>query len=301
MIFKDYYKILGFETSRVSMEEIRNAYREQAKKYHPDLNEDVNTAEERFKDINEAYRILSNPQSKRKYDRSWNSNIGKKRNKENNAKNMNTSNSAFGEIFNMFFGAKKEKKVEKETVKTKKVQAKGDNIETGINVSIEEAYFGANKKISLRAVDGKMKNFTVKIPAGIRNGEKIRLIGQGKTGTNGGKNGDLFIRINIENHKKFKLEGSNIYTYLELAPWEAALGTRVKVQGIDSEETVYIQKGIQSGEKIKIQGKGYKDSKGGRGDLIVEIRIMVPKNLNEEETKIFEKLKEISKFNPRQA
>ena len=110
MIFKDYYKILGFETNRVSMEEIRNAYREQAKKYHPDLNEDVNTAEERFKDINEAYRILSNPQSKRKYDRSWNSNIGKKRNKENNAKNMNTSNSAFGEIFNMFFGAKKEKK-----------------------------------------------------------------------------------------------------------------------------------------------------------------------------------------------
>ena len=301
MIFKDYYKILGFETSRVSMEEIRNAYREQAKKYHPDLNEDVNTAEERFKDINEAYRILSNPQSKRKYDRSWNSNIGKKRNKENNAKNMNTSNSAFGEIFNMFFGAKKEKKVEKETVKTKKVQAKGDNIETGINVSIEEAYFGANKKISLRAVDGKMKNFTVKIPAGIRNGEKIRLIGQGKTGTNGGKNGDLFIKINIENHKKFRLEGSNIYTYLELAPWEAALGTRVKVQGIDSEETVYIQKGIESGEKIKIQGKGYKDSKGGRGDLIVEIRIMVPKNLNEEETKIFEKLKEISKFNPRQA
>ena len=180
MIFKDYYKILGFETNRVSIEEIKNAYREQAKKYHPDLNDGSNGAEERFKDINEAYRILSNAQSKRKYDKSWNSNIGKVRNKENNAKNMNTSSNAFGEVFNMLFGAKKEKKVEKETVKNKKVQAKGDNIETGINVSIEEAYFGANKKISLRAVDGKMKNFTVKIPAGIRNGEKIRIIGQGK-------------------------------------------------------------------------------------------------------------------------
>ena len=111
MIFKDYYKILGFETNRVSIEEIRNAYREQAKKYHPDLNEGADGTEERFKDINEAYRILSNTQSKRKYDKSWNTNIGKKKNKENNAKNMNTSNTAFGEVFNMLFGAKKEKKV----------------------------------------------------------------------------------------------------------------------------------------------------------------------------------------------
>ena len=120
-----------------------------------------------------------------------------------------------------------------------------------------------------------------------------------KLGKNGGKNGDLFIRINIEKSKKFSLEGSNLYTYLELTPWEAALGTRIKIEGIDGAETVYIQKGIQSGERIKIQGKGYKDSKGGRGDLIAEIRIMVPKNLNEEEVKIFEKLKAISKFNPR--
>lgn len=144
-----------------------------------------------------------------------------------------------------------------------------------------------------------MKTFTVKVPAGIRNGEKIRLIGQGKTGKNGGKNGDLFIKITIDSDKKFKLEGCNIYTYLNLAPWEAALGTRIKVEGIDGGDMVYIPKGIQSGERIKIQGKGYKDSKGGRGDLIAEIRIMVPKKITEEETKIYEKLKEISKFNPR--
>jgi len=294
MLFKDYYKILGFETNKVSIEEIKNGFREQAKKYHPDLN---NGTEERFKDINEAYRILSNPGSRKKYDRAWNYNIGKVKNKEKNAKNMKSSDTIIGEAFNMFFGSKKEKaKPEK---KSNKPGVKGDNIDTGISVTIEEAFFGTTKKISLRAVDGSMKSFTVKIPAGIRNGEKIRLLGQGKPGQNGGKSGDLFIQISIENSKNFKLEGCNLYTYLQIAPWEAALGTRIKVEGIDGGEVVYIPKGIQSGERIKIQGKGYKDSKGGRGDLVAEIRIMVPKIINEEEVKLYEKLKAISKFSPR--
>ena len=152
MIFKDYYKILGFETNRVSIEEIKIAFREQAKKYHPDLNEGSGMAEERFKDINEAYRKLSNPASKRKYDRSWNSNIGKKRNREQNARNINQSDTVFGEVINMFFGAKKEQeeKPKKGKVKT---QIKGENIETAINVNIEEAFFGGTKKVSLRAID----------------------------------------------------------------------------------------------------------------------------------------------------
>ena len=144
-----------------------------------------------------------------------------------------------------------------------------------------------------------MKSFSVKIPAGIRNDEKIRLIGQGKKGENGGKNGDLLIKINIEEDKKYKLKGCNIYTDLKITPWEAALGTRLNIQGIDGEETVYIQKGIQSGDKIKIQGKGYKDGKGGRGDLIADVKIMIPKKLSEEEIALYEKLKEISSYNPR--
>ncbi len=153
MIFKDYYKILGLETNRVSIEEIKIKFREQAKKYHPDLNEDKEATEERFKDINEAYRILSNPASRRKYDRSWNSNIGKKKNKEQNGKNINSSDTVFGEVINMFFGAKKDK--EEIKPKNKKNQVKGENVETGINVSIEDAFFGCTKKISLRAMDRK--------------------------------------------------------------------------------------------------------------------------------------------------
>lgn len=299
MLFKDYYKILGFETNKVSEDEIKTSYREQAKKYHPDLNYGTEMSEERFKDINEAYRILSNPSEKRKYDRKWNNNIGRIKNKERNAKEGKNSDTLWGEAFNMFFGSKKIKQEEKQKDKNKKAQIKGDNIETAINIKIEEAFFGANKQISLRSVDGNMKTFTVKIPGGIREGEKIRLIGQGKPGKNGGKNGDLFININIEKDKRFKIEGSNLYTYLNITTWEAALGTRVKVEGLDGGDMVYIPKGIQSGERIKIQGKGYKNSKGGRGDLIAEVRIMVPKNLSEEETKLYEKLKKVSTYNPR--
>ena len=284
MIYKDYYKILDLKTSRVSIDEIKVAYRAAAKKYHPDLNVGDSLAEERIKDINEAYRTLSVPASKRKYDRIWNS-----RNNINNYQKIKGKN-----IFNMFLG---NTEINEET--DRKLPQRGEDIETEINVKLEEAFYGLEKKISLRTIDGKMKTFSVKVPDGIRNGEKIRLIGQGKTGKNGGKNGDLFIKINIENSKTFKLFSSDLYTDLLLTPWEAALGTRTNVQTIDGETTIYIPQGMESGEKIKIPNKGYKDGKGGRGDLVAEIKIVVPKKLTEEENNLFEKLKEVSKFSPR--
>ena len=289
MIFKDYYKILGLETSRVSIDEIKVAYRNAAKKYHPDVNIGDSLAEERIKDINEAYRILSMPNSKRKYDRIWNS-----QNLVNKKFNIKGKDS----IVKMFFGNIKQSYEEK-TEKKGKEPLRGENVETEINTTIYEAFNGLDKKISLRTVDGKMKTFTVTIPQGIRNGEKIRLIGQGKPGMNGGKNGDLFIKINIKNDKKFKLQGCDMYTDLLITPWEAALGTRVNIHSIDEETKVYIPQGIQSGEKIRIPGKGYKDGKGSRGDLIAEVKIMVPKKLTNEEKKIFEELDHVSTFNPR--
>lgn len=302
MIFKDYYKILGLENSKVSASEIKSAYREQAKLYHPDVNAESSFSEERFKDINEAYRVLSNNTSKRKYDRMWNNHAAKKNIKYEESKRGNSS--AFSDFFNMFFGDIKENKSEesaetKINKKNKKVPIKGENVETSLDISIQDAFYGVNKKISLRTVEGRMKTFDVKIPAGIRDNEKIRLLGQGKEGQNGGTNGDLFIKINIENDSRFKIKGYNLYTDLFLTPWEAALGTRANVVGIDDESNIYIPEGIQSGEKITIPGKGYKDSKGGRGDLIANIKVMVPKKLTEEEKEIFMKLKEVSSFNPR--
>ena len=293
MIFKDYYRILELNTNKVSLNEIKIAYRDLAKKYHPDVNIGNVRAEERFKDINEAYRVLSDSTSKRRYDRMWNNQIGKKKNFEESKR---SEGSLVSDFFTMFFGKEKEEQAQE---KKKKVPAKGENIETEINMTIEEAFFGLEKKISLRTINGKMKTFLIKVPEGIRNGEKIRLMGQGKEGKNGGKNCDLLIKIQIENSAKFKLDGYDIITDLKLTPWEAALGTRASIEGIDEKVSLFVPPGIQSGERVKIAKKGYKDGKGSRGDLVTEIKIMVPKKLTEQEKSLFEKLSEISNFNPR--
>ena len=190
MKIKDYYKILELENSKVTIEQIKTAYRKQAKKYHPDVNVGNKIAEERIKDINEAYRVLSNPSSKRKYDRTWNYNIGYKQKKAR----QKTSGEVASEFFGMFFG---NNEIKEEIAQSKIPPVKGENIETEINISIEDGFYGAEKKVVLNNLEGKPKTIEVKIPEGIQNGQKIRLIGQGKQGKNGGKNGDLYIKLNI--------------------------------------------------------------------------------------------------------
>lgn len=294
MIFKDYYKILGLQSNRVTMAEIKTAYREQAKKYHPDVNISNKRNEERFKDINEAYRVLSDSVSKRKYDRMWHRNIGRKNSSYQESKRE--KGSITSDFFNMFFGNIED---EKSAVRTKKSACKGENVETEIDISIEDAFRGKEQTIGVRTVEGKLKKFKVQVPPGIQNNEKIRIVGQGKPGTGGGKNGDLFIRVKIKNNERFTLEGYDLRTNLYLTPWEAALSTKVTINGINEDVSVYVPAGIQSGEKIEIEDRGYKDGKGGRGKLILDTKIMIPKKPNEEELKLFQKFNELSKFNPR--
>ena len=296
MIFKDYYKILGLPNNKVTMAQIKSAYREQAKKYHPDVNIQNNRNEERFKDINEAYRVLSDSLSKRKYDRMWHRTIGKKNASYEESKRSRDSLSS--DFFNMFFGNIEEKEKTKNT-KVKKTASKGENIETEIDISIEDAFRGKEQSIGVRTVEGKLKKFKVQVPAGIQNNEKIRIVGQGKPGVAGGKNGDLFIRVKIKNDERFSLEGYDLKTNLYLTPWEAALSTKVTINGINEDISVYVPAGIQSGEKIEIENRGYKDGKGGRGKLILDTKIMIPKHPNEEELNLFKKFEEMSKFNPR--
>lgn len=152
MIFKDYYRILELNTNKVTINQIKESYRELAKKYHPDVNINNPRAEERFKDINEAYRVLSDSSAKRKYDRTWSNTIGKKKNMQENKKTQGTMKSDF---INMFFGNFKEDEEEVKGKAKKKVPTKGENVETEINVSIQEAYKGLEKKISLRTVNRK--------------------------------------------------------------------------------------------------------------------------------------------------
>ena len=291
MVVKDYYKILGFENNKASIDEIKIAYRDLAKKYHPDVNSNNKKAEERFKDIGEAYNILSDSKKKRKYDRLWSYYIGRKK-----KQNVEYKDAKIKDFMELIFGEKKETQ---EKVKTKGEPQRGEDINTEITATITEAYFGANKEITFKVIDGGSKKINVKIPAGIRNNEKIRLIGLGKEGKNGGKNGDLFIRIKIKDNAGLKLKGIDLYTDLPITPWESALGTKVNLQGIDDTIELDVPKGIQSGEKIEIANHGYKDGKGGRGKLIAETKIMIPKVKRKKELKLFKQLNEISTFNPR--
>ena len=164
MIFKDYYKILGLNTNKVSGEQIKVSFREQAKKYHPDVNVENKRTEERFKDINEAYRVLSNNSNKRKYDRMWNTHIARRQNKIKYEESKRQKDSVFSDFFKMFFIGDEKEQTTKESMDTettsriKKIPVKGENVETEINVGIEDAFFGLEKKIALRTIARKNEN-----------------------------------------------------------------------------------------------------------------------------------------------
>ncbi len=284
MIFKDYYKILGLESNKVSIEQIKEAYREKAKKFHPDINVGNSEAEAIFKDVNEAYKTLSNPSLRRKYDFKWNRYFGSKKDKSQKEKKT------FKELFmDIFFGG---------VYKTKKVKRTepiyGEDINTEIDISIKEAFFGINKQLKLRTIDGKETSFSFKVPAGIQNHDKIRLAGKGKEGKNGGRNGDLLVIVNIKNDNKFKLVGEDIFTELEINTWEAALGTKKKINLFDEDISIIVPKCTSSGDNITIEQKGYKNGKGKRGNLNVVTKVILPKKLSKEEEKIYIKLKELS-------
>lgn len=282
MVFKDYYKILGLETNKVTADEIKNAYREKAKKYHPDKNAGNAEVEEIFKDINEAYKILSNSRTKRKYDFNWNKYA--RRNTQNTTqKHKKTLKET---IIEMFFGEIGKKKTQKPTV-----PKYGEDINTEVDVSIEQAFFGANKKLKFRTVQGKETTFTFKVPAGVRNHDKIKIPGQGQQGKNGGKNGDLVISINIKDNNNLKLVGSDLILELPIKVWEAALGTTKKISVLKEEIQIIIPKCTSSGDRLIIKGKGYSNGKGERGNLNIITKIVLSKEEIAKEIKIYEMLK----------
>ena len=288
MSFKDYYKLLGLKTNKVSIDEIKIAYREQAKKYHPDMNIGDSYSEEKFKEINEAYKVLSDSKARKKYDRSWY--IYTERKKKIEDRESEEKKTFKEKLLSILFGINPKKKKEE---KVKKAPIKGENIETEVEVSIVEAFNGTKKKLKLLAVDGKTRTFSLDIPAGIQNNDKIRFVGQGKPGKNGGKNGDLLVKIFIKDTKEFKLNGADIYKELSITPWEAALGTKTTIQSIDGNISLIIPRGTQSGEKFVIKDKGYKLGRGMRGNFYVIIRIVVPKTLTKQEEELYIKLKNL--------
>lgn len=298
MKYKNYYKILELDSSKVSDDDIKIAYRRLAKQYHPDINPNNEQAAEKFKDINEAYQILSNDETRKKYDRVH---FAYRLKDSFSAKeNINTEN-GFSNFVNMFFGKQNENNVVTNLDKNseKNIPIPGDDLESEMEVTLEDVFFGAEKKLAFRTTNGKMKTITVKIPKGIRDGERIRIADQGKPGKNGGATGDLYIKLKFKEHEIYKLKGTDFVVDLPISPWEAALGCKTEIKNIDSNILVTIPAGTESGERLRIANNGYFDGYGGRGDLLLNVRIVIPKELTSEEKALFSKLKQISRFTPR--
>jgi len=311
MKYKDYYETLQIKKT-ADKDEIKHAYRKLAKQYHPDSNIGDEEALEKIKEINEAYEVLGDPEKKRKYDSIVNrfnfisgfefdpSRFGLKKKKQ---EFTGTEEGAFSEFFDMFFNNEDVEFEdngynfggEKEAMPAFR---KGEDIEVNADIELVEAYFGTSKILQIKERGNKIREVEVDIPAGILNGEKIRVVGKGLPGTIGSPPGDLFVKANIMKHDTFKLEGRNLVVDVPITPWEAVLGCTTLIPTIDGVLSVNIPKGIQSGYRLRIANKGYRQEET-RGDLLAQIKIVVPTELSSEEKKLYEKLAAVSKFEPR--
>jgi curved DNA-binding protein len=310
--YKDYYKVLG--SSRTDDQEtLQKSFRKLARKYHPDVNKDPD-AEERFKEINEAYEVLKDPEKRAKYDRlgaNWEagdpfegfSGGSPFRGGFSGGGPSGFSGGNFSEFFETLFGGdpfSSQGGNYSPFGEGSKNSAphKGEDQEVEITINLADAYHGTTRNLNLSKGDGSKKTYQVKIPAGATEGMKIRLSGQGKQSVHGGARGDLFLKVHLEPHPLFNVDGKNINTRLNLAPWEAALGAKVQAPTLDGMVTLTIPPCAQSGQKMRLKGKGF-PFKNARGDLHVELVIVIPEELSPEEIKLFEKLNKVSRFNPR--
>ena len=294
MKYKNYYEIL--EVNRKSSDQdIKLNFRRLAKEYHPDKNKEEG-AEEKFKDINEAYAVLTDPERRRKYDRqvakygygfaNFESGLSDVKYEFKSGQNV------FNDLLNQILGFKKDSNSESDDENSDKKQKpiKGTDIVTHLDVTLEEGFFGAEKKIAIKAYKTGMKTFSVKVPVGIKNGDKIRLAALGNTGKNGGKNGDLIIHVKLLDNEEFKVEGSDFIKEIDITPAVAALGGKYKLQVMDEKLFVSLPKHLRDGEVITVPNKGYITEDGDRGDLNLKVHIDLPEDISEREEKLYEQL-----------
>lgn len=310
MQYKDYYEILGVDKN-AGQDEIKKAYRKLAKKYHPDAHPGDKKLEDKFKEANEAYEVLGDEEKRKKYDQ-----FGKEQH-FSNGYNFDPSQYGFGnnvryeystsgssdfsDFFNMFFGGGGAydageifgRSTGRSTRFSRNYAIDGEDSEAVIEITPSEGFSGTEKKISLRSENGE-RTVTFKIPAGIKQGEKIKLAGQGSPGINGGRSGDLYLKAAFKQGTGFELDGMNLTAALEIDPWDAALGAEVHFDTIDGRIAVKVPAGIQTDNRIRVAGRGYKDRHGNRGDLFIRIKIMNPPVLNREQKELYEKLRQLS-------
>lgn len=309
MEFKDYYKILELD-KQSSADDIRKAYRKLAKKYHPDKNPGDNSAEEKFKEVSEAYEVLKDPEKRKKYDTlgaNWKhyQNTGgpdpdwfKNFNQNQQGGSYQFSggfNDLFGNIggfsdfFESFFGGGARPRG---SSRFGNIPQKGNDYEASLSISLEEAHHGVEKQF---VVNGK--TLKVKITPGIEEGKKLRLRNQGGEGSSGGEKGDLYLNIQIARHRYFERKENDLYYDLDVDLYTAVLGGKKEVTTLDGKRiNIIIPKETESGKILKVKGMGMnKSGRTDRGDMFVRINVTTPKNLTNEERKLFEKLASLRK------
>ena len=307
MEFKDYYKILGVDKS-ATQDEIKKAYRKLAMKYHPDRNPDNKSAEEKFKEITEANEVLSDPEKRKKYDTlgaNWKqyqnqgqgfedfySHFGSGRRGgggtyefSGNLGDLFGNLGGFSDFFESFFGGGASDFGAKSGRRSRR---KGADLEATLYITLEDAFHGATKDVLIGG-----KKIRLKIVPGTKDGKKLRLKGLGAIGSNGGEKGDLYLTIKIEKHPYFEVSGSDLYYDLYVDLYTAVLGGKKQIRALNGKTvSINIPEGSDSGKILRLKGLGFRTAENSNsfGDLLVRIKVEIPKNLNKEEKELFKKL-----------
>lgn len=317
MDYKDYYKILGV-SKNATQEEIKKAYRKLAVKYHPDKTQGDKNSEERFKEVGEAYEVLKDPEKRKKYDQlgaNWKqyenagygggaggfdfsqfgggpAGDGRTYHFEGDIGDMfsGTGGGGFSDFFNAFFGGGG--RTQPGSSGRQQRPRKGQDLQGQMEISIYEAYHGTSRILN---VDGKKLRVTIK--PGSYDGLELRIKGKGGSGSGGGANGDIYIKIRVQPDNQYKIDGNNLILKTDVDLYTAVLGGKAEINTLTGKLNVPIPKGSQSGSKLRLKGKGMPvyGKTGQYGDLYVQLNVVIPKNLSQEETKLFKKLKELRK------
>jgi curved DNA-binding protein len=318
---RDFYEILGVPKS-ASQDEIQRAYRQLARTYHPDVNSDPG-AEERFKEVSEAYDVLSDPQTRRRYDafgrefrqvpedmdpdtwaRSRAAGAGAGAGGAGGSRRGGATSGGFSsgagpdidldDLLSGLFGGRGGRGARGWG------PIPGADQEAELELTVEEAYRGGHRSVTIAGPSGQ-RTLDVTIPAGVTDGQRIRLAGQGGRGSDGARPGDLYLIVSIAPHPRYRVQGRDLYVELRLAPWEAALGTSVAVDTPGGEAKIKVPHGTSSGRKLRLRGRGLPNPRGKAGDLFAEARIMVPARLSHAERRLFEQLAAESDFDARRS
>lgn len=293
MEFIDYYKIL--ELSKTATEaDVKKAYRKLARKYHPDLNPNDKNAEKKFKEINEANEVLSNPENRKKYDKygkDWKhadafEKSGYNPNQQQNTGRQQQSSDFsgdFSDFFESMYG-------NAGGGRSRQTKYKGQDLNASLELTLRDVYQTHKQTLTVNN-----KNIRITIPAGVENGQIIKIPGHGAPGANGGPNGDLFITFSLTNHPDFKRDGSNLYTNVNLDLYTAVLGGEILVATFDGKVKLKVAAETQTDTKVKLKGKGFPiyKSEGQFGDLYITYTIKTPVNLTEKEKALFIELSKL--------